>query len=115
MNENTVDSILEALGRMAQRKEPIDPHTWLQGCSKLIALLGGEQERLYALEHLNAKAKAVSMEGGDTAAKAKVKVEAMDSHLESRILKAKIERCYEIIKVSKLMARMSFDEYKAGQ
>lgn len=114
-NHNTVDSILEALGRMAERKEPIDPHTWLQGCSKLVALMGGEQELLYELESTVAKKKVEFMNSGDNGTVAKAKAEAMDEYMFARKMKAKIERCYEIIRVSKLMARLAFDEFKSGQ
>jgi hypothetical protein len=113
MNENnTVDSILEALAKMAERKEPIDPHTWLEGVAKLLALLGNEQNTLFELEFVLAKVKSDAMHNGDTAAKAKIKAEARTEYLESRKLKAKIERAYEIVKVGKLMARMSQEEYK---
>lgn len=112
METNTTDSILEALAKMAERKEPIDPNTWLEGVAKLIALLGNEQNRLFELEFILAKIKAEAMNDGDTAVKAKVKAEARNEFLESRKLKAKIERAFEIIKVGKLMARMSQDDFK---
>lgn len=112
-NLNTVDSILEALQKMAQRKEPIDTHTWLSGVSKLLALLGDDQDWLYEMESEIAKSKARFISDGDTAAKAKIKAEAMDVFKNARKLKAKIDRCYEIIRVAKLQARLSNDEYKS--
>lgn len=114
-NNNTVDSILEALGRMAEKKEPIDSHTWLEGVAKLTALIGNEQNFLFELEAVIAQNKVKFMEAGDNATKAKIKAEALDEYVAARKLKAKIDRTFELVRIGKLFARMSFDEYKSGQ
>ena len=111
---NTTDSILKALEEMAEEKGAINPSQWLTACSKLVALLGNEQSKLFELESAIAKIKSMNMEGGDTAARAKVKAEASPEYLEARKLKAKIERCYEIIRLGKIQARMSMEEFKSN-
>lgn len=110
---NTTDSILEALQNMAEQKVPISPHTWLEATSKLIALIGNEQNRLFELEHIIAKIKSEEMERGETAAKAKVIAESRTEHLEARKLKAKIDRVFEMIKLGKIHARMALEDFKA--
>ena len=110
---NTVDSILKALHEMAEQKEPISPHVWLEGCSKLLALVGAEQDKLFEMESVLAKVRSVAMEMGSTASKAKVIAEARAEFLEARKLKAKIDRIFEMIKLGKVMAKMATDEYRA--
>ncbi len=114
MTTNSVDSILEALEKMAEQKEALDPNVWVDGASKLIALLGNEQDKLFEMECEVAKIKMLAMESGDTASKAKVRAEATEEFKNTRKLKAKIERVFEIIRISKLRARMSMEEYKSN-
>ncbi len=105
---NTIDSILEA-----ENKEPISPHVWLEGASKLLALVGNEQNTLYELESVLAKYRADLMSNPEvTASKAKILTEARGEYLESRKLKAKIERVFEVIRLGKVWARMSDQEFK---
>lgn len=111
-NLNTTDSILSRLEHMSASREPIDPNEWLTGATKLLALVGNEQNQLYDLEHLLARVKFEAMELGATAAKAKTVVEARGEFLECRKLKAKIERVMEIVKISKLMSKLSNDEMR---
>lgn len=113
--ENTIDSILQAFEGMASMKVPMSPHQWLDGCSKMLALVGGEQDRLFELESAIANNKARLMEDPEcTASKAKIMTEASPYFLESRKLKAKIERVFEAIRIGKVMARMSMEEYKSN-
>lgn len=109
MEENTVDSILEVLQTWAREKRPIDAHQWLEGCAKLVVLLGDEQDKLFGTEQHLAQIKLEFIEEGDSVAKAKIKVEGLPLFVEARKLEAKIDRVTEIVRISKLQARMSKD------
>lgn len=109
MNEsNTVDSILAVLHKWSGEKHPIDAHTWLEASAKLIVLISDEQNKLFLIEQKLAEKKLLFMkEFGDSVAKAKVKIEALDEYVESRKLEAKIEQVTELVRISKLQARLS--------
>lgn len=114
-NKNTVDSILEAFEKMGESKTPISPEVWLLGCGKMLSLVGGEQDRLFTLESELAQIKADLMSNETmTSAKAKSLIEARPEYLKCRKLKAKIDRVFEAIKLGKVMARTSFDEFKSN-
>lgn len=109
MEENTVDSILEVLQTWAKEKRPIDAHQWLEGCAKLVVLLGDEQDKLFGLEQEIAQEKLRFIEEGDSVAKAKVRMEGRNIFVDARKLEAKIDRVTELVRISKLQARMSKD------
>lgn len=110
----TVDDILNVLQDWSANKMPIDPGAWLDASLKLVALVGVESDKLFELESAIANFKATLMEEpGMTAAKAKIRAEASPQYLESRKLKAKVERVYEMIRLAKLRARMGDDEFKS--
>ncbi len=109
-----VDDILQVLQDWAANKVPVDPAAWLEASLKLVALVGEESDKLFTIESALSQCRAKFMEEGDTAAKAKVKVEAMPEYLAARRLKAKIERVYEIIKLAKLRSRLGQEEYKGN-
>mgnify|MGYP001599187751 CR=1 FL=1 len=111
-NLNTVDSILETFERWSREKQPIDAHVWLDGCSKLTVLLGDEQNALYLLQQKIAQKRLEFVESGDSVAKAKLKMETTDEYVQSRMLEAKIDRVTELIRISKLQARMSDDNQR---
>lgn len=108
-NFNSVDSILETLATWAREKRPIDAHQWLEGCAKLVVLLGDEQDRLFEAEQMLAKQKLSCIEQGSSVAKAKVEIEGTDLFVIARKLEAKIDRVTELVRISKLQARMSRD------
>ncbi len=113
--ENTIDSILENFEAMAERKGSLDANVWLTGCAKIVALIGAEQDRFYELEHQVASKKNNLMVIPEmTSSKAKIVAEAMPEFLESKKLKAKIDRCFEMVRIGKIMARMSQEEYKSN-
>lgn len=111
---NTVDSILKAFEDMAERKVSLDPHQYLEGTAKLLALIGNEQDKYYELEHKLAIIRSMEMDKWGNASKARITAEATQEYLEARKLKAKIDRVFEAIKIGKLMARMSQEQYKSG-
>lgn len=94
MDENfrTADSVLEWLEKKVRAKEIIDAHTWVECCQYLNILSSEPQERLFELQQLVAQQKVSYMENGDSAAMAKIKVEASDEHKDMCRQKAKLER-----------------------
>jgi len=105
----TVDVILDTLQEWVEGKHPIGASTWLDAAAKLIVLIGHEQEELFLLEQKIAQKKLEFVEAGDSVAKAKVRIEGLDEFVESRKLEAKIDRVTELVRISKLQARMSDD------
>lgn len=105
--ENTLDSILKAFEKMAQQKEVIDPHLYLQGCEKINALLQGAQEELFIKDQTVAKMRKLLLEESKTASYAKMVIEASDEYLEVRLLKAKIDRAIGTIQLGKKHATLS--------
>ena len=105
----TVDTILETLEKWVAEKQPIDAHTWLDACVKMTVLTGDDQAELFLLEQLIAKKKLEFMEDGSSVAKANVQIAALDEFVQARRLEAKIERITELVRISKLQARMSND------
>lgn len=105
----TVDVILSTLQFWVEDKTPIGAATWLDAAAKLTILVGDVQEELYLLEQKIAQKKLEFIEAGDSVAKAKAKTEALDEFVESKRLSAKIDRVTEIVRISKIQARMSDD------
>lgn len=102
----TADDILNTLQEMAKSHEIMDAETYLRGAERLNALLQAEQESLYLMEQEVAKLRSTALVGA-TAAHAKITIEASDSYRMARNQKAKVERCLETIRLSKLHARLA--------
>ncbi len=105
----TVDVILETLQKWVEEKQPIGADLWLEAAQKLTVLSGDDQNSLFELEQTLAKEKVLFMESGDSVAKANVKIQARNEFVEARKLEAKIERITELVRISKLQARMSHE------
>jgi hypothetical protein len=109
----TCDGVLRWLENSVRAREPIGPETWLNASQYLNILQGEEQNKLFDMQHAVSKMKVGYIESGDSVAKADAKVEASESYLEMLKQKAKIERIQESIRISKIQARLSDEEYKA--
>lgn len=109
--QNTVDSILDALQKMSQAKVPVDPHKYLEAAEKLNSLVQSVQEELFEKEQIVAKMRRDLLEDGKTATYAKMIVEASEEYREVRVLKAKIDRVMETIRLAKQHARLTTDIY----
>lgn len=110
----TIDDILTVLQENAEQKVPVDPGFYLEASLKIMSLVGNETDRLYELEQQLAEYKSGLMEiPSMTAAKAKMLAEASPVHTHARKLKAKIERIYEIVRISKARSRLASDEFKS--
>lgn len=109
----TTDFILSTIKQWVEEKQPVSPDVWLDASFKLAVLLGDENAKLFNLQEGVAKAKLQRMESGDSAAKARIAVEASPAYTELCIQKAKIEQIHELIRISKLQARHSFEEFRS--
>jgi uncharacterized protein YlxW (UPF0749 family) len=109
----TIDTIVNWLLMMVQTKQPVHAATWLDASQKIVVLLQDEQEKLFELDQEVAKARNLSLESGESVARAKSRVEELDIYKEARKQKAKIERAIELIRISKLQSRMASDVMSA--
>ncbi len=110
----TVDTILTWMKLRISNKEVVTPQQYLTAAEMLLALVGDETDKLYLLEQKVAIQKASLLAGSSmSVANAKVIVEAADDYREARMLKAKVEQIYEIIRIAKLQARMKNDELRS--
>lgn len=107
----STDTILEWLQDQVEQKLPIAPHLWLDASMKLLALLGGEHDKLFALQRAVAQEKLAAIEAGDSVAKAKVKVETTDTFVKMKQQEAKIGRIEEMIRLAKIQSRLKDNEY----
>lgn len=111
-NKVTVDLILDTLQKWVEEKQPIDAHTWLDACMKLTLLQGDEQNKLFEAEQMIAKVKNQRIGDGDSVAKAQAFVETLDQYVDIQKLEAKIDRITELVRISKIQARMSDDQLR---
>lgn len=111
-NKVTVDKILDTLQIWVEDKQPISASVWIDASMKLTVLVGDIQDELFLLEQKIAQKKLEFIESGDSVAKAKVKVEGLDEFVQANRLAAKIDRVTELVRISKLQARMSDDNMK---
>lgn len=110
--EITTDLILHTLQDWVENKTPVSPDRWVDACLKIVVLLGDEHDKLFNLQQEVAKMKANYLAQGETASASKIKVEATDLYKEMNKQKAKIDQIEEMIRLSKIMARMKNDEFK---
>lgn len=111
-NMNTAKSIMETLAKLAEEKGNLDWHTWMEGATKLTALLQTEEEELAEMEHELIKMKAKFVEEGKPANQAKLLVEQNDKYLEVMKKRAFIKRCDATIMIAKKHAQLSSDMQK---
>ena len=105
---------METLAKLAEERGHLDWLTWLEGATKLTALLQVEEEKLAELEHTLTKMKAAYIEDGKPAVQAKLLTEADPLYLEFLKLKAFIKRCDETIKMAKKYATLSAEMQRYG-
>jgi len=110
MEKVTVDIILNTLQKWVEEKQPIDSHTWLDACMKLTLLQGDEQGKLFRIRQKLSEQKMVCIGRGDTGISAKTYIESLDMFVEAEDLEAKIDRITELVRISKIQARMSNDQ-----
>lgn len=109
----SVNSILDYFQEQVAQNLPVSPSRWIDGALKLAVLLGEQNDKLFELHQKVAQLRADHIEKGESVAKAKALVEALDAYKEYCKQKARIEQIYEFIRLSKLRSRISLEEYKA--
>ena len=109
----TTESILHYLQEKVEQKEQLPPSTWIDAAMKLAALIGNENDKLFDLQQKIAQARVELIDSGKSVSMAKVVVEATDIHKEAQKQKARIEQIWEVIRIAKLRARLTDEEYKA--
>lgn len=106
-DKRTLDGILDNLEEWVTNRIPIGPHLWLEAAQMLTVLVGDVQEELFLTDQALAKKKLEFIEAGDKVNKAEVKIETLDEFVKARMLTAKIDRITELVRISKIQARMS--------
>jgi hypothetical protein len=106
---NSVQSIIDALAKMAAEKKPIDPQMQMEAASKINVLMQGEMEKLALLENQLAKMRNAYLIDGKSSAYAKSMVEGTDEYLAWRIQDALVKTGIEQIRTSKKHAGLLSD------
>jgi len=114
MEKVTTQTILDWIVEQVESKVPIAPSLWIDASMKLTALVGNENDKLIELQQIVAELRKMRIENGDSVAKAKVYVEATKEYGDMCRQKARIEQIYEMIRLSKVRARMEDDNFKSN-
>jgi len=109
-----IDTILDYLEHCVAQKIPIGPSDWVEAAMKLNVLLSGEHEKLFDLQQKVAQEKGTLLALGNTVAKSKVLVEAMEVNKQANLQKAKIGRIEESIRLAKVLSKMSMEEMRGS-
>lgn len=110
----TVQEVMEYLETIAETNDVVPPQEYVR-CATLISLmLQNEQDKLYLMEQEVAKKRAELVMKGETAAYAKIVIEASDEYTEARKQKALVERALEVIKLAKKHAQLVGDMARSG-
>lgn len=108
----TVETVLEELKEWAESGNPIQPTRWLEASSWLVAFMGTENDKLILLESEQASKYKDLIETYDTAAKAKIYLDALPITRDVKRQKGRIKQIDEMIKISKKWATLSADEMR---
>ena len=109
MEGSTVKKIIDTLAAWAAERRTIGPQSWMDAASKLNVLLQAEVEKLIDMKLAISNLQAAYMADGDTAAKARVKVEAMDEWAVLQKQQALIDRAKEAILLAKKSATLAME------
>lgn len=110
----TIDSILAYLERAVANREILSAHDWLKYAHMMTVLLGAESSLLYKLQQEVAQIKLSYLNAQEkiNATEAKIRTEARDEYRKMHEQKAKIDRVIEMVRISKLQARLADAEYR---
>ena len=108
----TVETIMQYLEEAVKNKTPIPPSDWLDASQRLVVLLGDETDVLLDLQQAVNQEKVNWIEQGKTATEAKLRAEAGETYKLFCCQRAKISRVEELIRISKIQARLRMEEYK---
>jgi hypothetical protein len=112
--EITTDFIMNQIKEWVSERQPISPEVWLDAAAKLNILISEEQAQMVEKEFQLAQFAAdMALKSPEMpVAKIKLQVAINPLYRDVALLKAKIGRVNEMIKVSKIQARMNQEEYK---
>lgn len=111
---NSVQSILDALAKMAEKKEVISAQMYMEAASKINALLQNEVDKKSEMEYELAKVKAEYVQDGKSVAYAKTMIESIPLYLEYKKQVSLIDRAKETILIAKKNAQLSSDLIRNG-
>ena len=114
METVSIDLILDTLRKWVEEKHPISPELWLDAAQKLNTLSGDLQAELYEKEEKLAQF-ALEMHTASeklTVAMINLHKQANPLNREIQLTKAKLKRIEETIRIAKLQARLSYNEYQ---
>lgn len=97
----TLDTILNWFEKSVEEKTPVPPSVWLDGASKLNALLGNLDDDLAGLEMDYRAVKVCFLEEGKSAAESEARAKASEAYRAYLKTKAKRERVIEFIRLAK--------------
>lgn len=111
MNRVTPDVILDWFTEAVEQGKPISPSTWLDGATKLNALLGSLDDEYIHVEMVYRRLRTGFLDDGKSAAESEARAKSSDAYRDFLRLKAKRERCAEFIMLAKKRAAVqSWDQ-----
>lgn len=108
----TIDTIIDYLKQCVEHKVPVDAHTWTDAAQKMLVLLGDEHDKLFEAESIVARQKLIHIEAGESVAKANARIQAEVPYKLARMLKARIGRVEEMIRIAKIQAKLKDTEMR---
>jgi len=108
------DEIINWLNQQAQNKAIVSTDDLLRAAHNLNLFLADEQEELFVLQQEVSKKVSEHIEQGKSVAMSKQLVQATDEYKQMLSQKARIDRIIEMIRLSKLSARLKSDEMRSG-
>lgn len=108
----SIDTIMSHFHLAVEEKKPLPPTEWIEGAQYANVLLGDETDKLFDLQQEVNILKREEIKSGSSVAKAKVLIEATDEYKDYCKQKAKIDQVIEFVRISKLQARLSSEEFK---
>lgn len=107
--ERTCTSIVKSFTERIANREIIPADQWLTGAQFLSVLLTDENDKLFALQQQIAQIKYEKLREGNNVGQTNIFIETTDIYRKFCEQKAFIKQVDEIIKISKLQARLSND------
>lgn len=109
MEEITTEKILGTMKEWVASKTPIPPDLWTDAAAKLNVLAGDDEAKLadMELELAQKRHNLASNALQRSVASVNVEIQSLPLHRDIQVLKAKIKRIDEFIRIAKLQARLT--------
>jgi alpha-galactosidase/6-phospho-beta-glucosidase family protein len=115
MESETVDKILEWMHSEASKpfedRRTLSAHEWIAKAQSLNILRSNAQEHYLTLKHLLAKKADEHRVAGMNASDRKTMIEAQEEYLAAELVKAKLERITDAIRLAKKAAEQASEGY----